>query len=71
MGWSSATDIFDVVADELIDKINSGDKDSLKVLQVLCNKLEDRDWDCQCESEYYYHETIGNILGNDFDEGGD
>lgn len=72
MGWGGGTEIFDQVADDLIE-INyewSGD-DKLeysivfKPLKNLYKVLSDKDWDNECESKYWDHPIIGRILGND------
>lgn len=70
MGWSSGTDIFDSVVEELLqgDEHLNSDK-SLSVIRVLVEALENRDWDSQYESDYYDHPIIGGLLGNDFEEG--
>ena len=70
MGWSSGTEIFDNVAEEIMcDKdISINDDSSIRLLKVLNESLEDKDWDCQCESEYWSHPIIGKILGNEFSD---
>ena len=49
MGWSSATEIFDTVCQEVL---KPKPLDKKKLLVALIRVLEDKDWDCQCESEY-------------------
>jgi len=69
MGWANGTEIFDKVVKSLLEgdeELNS-DK-SITVIKVLVEALEDRDWDCQYESNYWSHYIIGRILGNDFEE---
>lgn len=59
MGWCSGTVIFDVVADALLgDKVVSKEA----VLEVLITALEDGDWDCQQDSEYWEHPLVRKIF---------
>lgn len=74
MGWSSATEIFDEVVDDLLQLNNdfTGKEllhDSvLNVIKSLYDKLSEKDWDTECESKYWDHIVIGSILGNDFND---
>ena len=73
MGWSGGTEIFDLVADELMI-LHIKDYRPISLLEVvnplypLNKKLEDMDWDNQNESKYYDHPVIGRILGNKFED---
>jgi hypothetical protein len=49
MGWASAGDIFDPVAQALID-LRADDATKLRVLGTLIDKLRDGDWDTEDES---------------------
>jgi len=70
MGWSGGTEIFDCVADELIEVYSSCDIPMYKVMNILsalkCT-LEDQDWDTLNESTYWTHPKIGDVLGNTFE----
>lgn len=59
MGWCSATIIFDSVVGALLDhqKINKKD-----VITMLIRKLEDGDWDCQQDSDYWDHPMVQEIF---------
>ena len=69
MGWSGGTEIFDAVVEELKDLSYRWTRDEYHVdfmepLKALLVVLEDKDWDNACESSYYDHPVIGEILGN-------
>lgn len=59
MGWCSGTNIFDAVAEVLLD-----DKpiDKKSALIAVINALEDGDWDCQVESEYWDHPMVQEAM---------
>lgn len=75
MGWGGGTEIFDAVADELLEynaQLTGGTdyishfgviKPLKNLYKVLCKK----DWDNACESKYWDHPVIGKILGNTFE----
>ena len=70
MGWSSGTEIFDAMAEELtnlsIDWTAVDYHESFMEPLIRLNKiLSNLDWDNQCESNYWEHPVIGKILGND------
>jgi hypothetical protein len=60
MGWCSATVIFDTVADALIG--DGAPKDVETALRTLIVALQDGDWDCECESEYWDHPIVRKIF---------
>lgn len=65
MGWSTGTDIFDTVAEHLLDA-EADLNVTERVLEHLYDIMKGRfDWDTQDESEYWEHPMIGPILGND------
>lgn len=60
MGWCSATEIFDQIVGPLVD-----DKKPLKpkkIIEQLIVALEDGDWDCQKDSEYWDHPVVAEIF---------
>jgi len=57
MGWCSATYIFDQVVKAL--KEDGDKKDAITQLIVA---LEDGDWDCQADSDYYDDPEIQEIF---------
>jgi hypothetical protein len=72
MGWASAGDIFDPVAQALID-LNAPDETKRRVLGTLISKLQDGDWDTEDESlgqfrhdpvivALFYERGVGNTV---------
>lgn len=57
MGWCSATIIFDEVVGALLDG-----KDKKEAIKALIQELEDNDWDCQSDSDYFEHPLIDEIF---------
>ena len=55
MGWCSATEIFDAVAEVVIDNEAIPEPDRLKVITKLYDALTSDDWDCQNDSKFYEH----------------
>lgn len=55
MGWCSGTYIFDDVMDEILDvpKINKK-----RLIKKLITSLQNQDWDCIDDSEYYMHPDV-------------
>jgi hypothetical protein len=49
VGWCSASDIFNQVADSLIET-KASDEIKHKVLGDLCDSLQGEDWDCEYDS---------------------
>jgi len=55
MGWCSATEIFDDVAEVVIDNAAIPEEQRIAVLAKLYTALTDEDWDCQNDSKFYDH----------------
>ena len=55
MGWCSATVIFDAVCDGLLAKRPPS---KASTVRQLIAALEDGDWDCQQDSEYWSHPIV-------------
>ena len=53
MGWCSATDIFDGVVGEIIHDGTVPRAAKKKIIMALAAALEDQDWDCQHDSDFY------------------
>lgn len=72
MGWCSGTNIFDPVAEILVQGLESDDCDLVEysedILIRLINQLQKQDWDTECESKFWEHEIIGEYLGNTFED---
>ena len=60
MGWCSGTVIFDGVLDEVLKK--DGKPDVEAVVRTLVAALEDGDWDCQQDSEYWSHPIVRKVM---------
>lgn len=61
MGWCSGTPIFDSVASYVI----SSDLTELRkfeVLRTLADAMEDEDWDCQSDSQYWDNEIVQRVM---------
>lgn len=59
MGWCSGTDIFDLVVEALLEgEVTDKDK---KVIGELIVALKGNDWDCQQDSQYWYHPIVKQI----------
>ena len=59
MGWCSATSIFDKILDQVLSKKKQSRE---KFIESLINTLEDNDWDCQQESEYWDHPIVRKVF---------
>ena len=59
MGWCSATSIFDSVCEGLLSEEPKSKKEVLKELIVA---LEDADWDCQPDSEFWNHPMVQEVM---------
>lgn len=57
MGWSSGQDIFDPVVGIILTE-NIPTRLKSKLITTLIIELEDKDWDTQCESAYYYDPLV-------------
>lgn len=74
MGGSGGTEIFDCVADELLELNHYSYIDGvplatvMNILSKVKSKLYDLDWDDKYNSVYWTHPKIGRILGNTFEE---
>jgi hypothetical protein len=61
MGWCSATPIFDKVA-HFVLKTDAPDDEKYEVLYVLADALENEDWDCQSDSDFFEHAIVQRIF---------
>lgn len=59
MGWCSATRIFDPIVGALL---NDKPVDKRALIKMMASELEDMDWDCQSESEYWEHPMVRSIF---------
>lgn len=75
MGWGGGTEVFDLVADELIENNNvysDGNYYGGMVVDPLVKLYRllgySMDWDNEQDSKYWDDPVIGRILGNTFEE---
>lgn len=61
MGWCSATIIFDKMA-EFVLSTSEPDEKKRAVLKYLATVLENEDWDCQHDSDYWDHPIVQSIM---------
>jgi hypothetical protein len=47
MGWCSGTELFDAVIDAIPEEARTAD-----LFAKIIDAFEDRDWDCEMESDY-------------------
>lgn len=67
MGWCLATDIFDPVCTTVLHNVPD-QKTQEKILKALIENLQDQDWDCECDSDFWDHAFVGPLLGNTFED---
>lgn len=59
MGWCSGTEIFNTVVEALLEgEVTNKDK---KTIGELIVALEGNDWDCQRDSEWWYHPVVKEV----------
>lgn len=61
MGWCSGTPIFDTVCGEVL-KLEVSKAVKERILSKLIGAMEDHDWDCQGDSDYYDHPLVNKLL---------
>lgn len=61
MGWCSATPIFDAIGKYVLDSELPEEK-QFGIMRVLADALEEEDWDCQQDSDYYDHPIIQRVM---------
>ena len=61
MGWCSGTGFFDPVCRLILD-LEVGDIIKKKMIKGLIEALEDQDWDCQSESEYWHNPLVREVM---------
>ncbi len=62
MGFCSGTQIFDDVADEIIDQRWIPEAYQRSLIRALVRALQDHDWDCEGHSRYYDHPIMQSVL---------
>ena len=61
MGWANGTDIFDAVAEKVLD-LPVSDPDKYDVIRALANALRDGDWDTLDESNYIDDPIVAKVF---------
>lgn len=55
MGWNNGTIVFDAICEVILDDDYNDKKEAIKkIIQVL----DDMDWDCHNESDYWKHPIV-------------
>ena len=57
MGWCSGTDIFDPVVNKVLQQ-DIDDKQKTKIIIALIEALQEHDWDCESDSDYWEHPLV-------------
>lgn len=61
MGWCSGTEVFDPVAQAIIDS-DASEPSKIGMLMELILALEERDWDCQGEADLYHNPLVNAAM---------
>lgn len=61
MGWCSGTGVFDPVVKTVIEE-TFDERVKRAVLKSLIEALQNHDWDCESDSEYYDHPLIQSLF---------
>lgn len=62
MGWCSATIIFDVVCEGILDNPALHPESQEITIKRLFEELRRQDWDCECDSVYADHPIVKKLL---------
>lgn len=64
MGFCSGTDIFDPVAKVVLETPDTFLLPATKrvILKALIDALEDHDWDCESDSQYWNHPMVREVF---------
>lgn len=61
MGWCSGTVVFDNVCDALFAE-DAKKPTTEETVRALAVALEESDWDCQQDSEYWSHPVVRKVM---------
>jgi len=59
MGWCSGTEVFDAVAEAVLEE---GEMDAKEILMIVAEVLRNNDWDCENDSYYWDHPVVQEIF---------
>lgn len=62
MGWCNATEIFDAACRGILGDRQKITQGATKALGIIIDNLEDHDWDCQQDSEYWDHPIVQQLF---------
>lgn len=57
MGWCSGTCIFDPVVKAILEQ-DAPEEQKINVIKSLITALQDEDWDCETDSDYWKHPLV-------------
>lgn len=57
MGWCSGTEVFDPVVNKVLQQ-DIGDANKTAIIIALIKALQDMDWDCESDSDYWEHTLV-------------
>jgi hypothetical protein len=57
MGWCSGTEVFDPVVNKVLQQ-DIGDANKTAIIIALIKALQDMDWDCESDSDYWDHALV-------------
>ena len=58
MGFCSGTEIFDKVAEHVLNSSELSEDMKYSIVKTLIEVLEDHDWDCEQDSEYFRNPIV-------------
>ena len=62
MGWCSGTYVFDGVMDAFINEKSISKAVKKKIIKKVIEALQERDWDCESDSDYWEHPLVREIF---------
>jgi hypothetical protein len=62
MGWCSGTAVFDSVLRKILYDNHFNDEQRTRIIRYLVDALEDHDWDCQADSDYWEHPLVAEVF---------
>lgn len=59
MGWCSGTNVFDAICDIVLSE---KPVDKKAVVKHIIRVLQDMDWDCESDSNYWEHPVVREVF---------